>query len=290
MARFKQFAFKTFGYFNLPASAPSEIGEADFRGFIKIAFIRTGGRLIVDFKEYQLEDDALFFINPGQFYQIDSGTDGTVIYYNRDFYCVEIHDREVACDGLLFRNTSGIPVVYLRDGASKLVNFVIEEIKTELSQGDSNMEEMLRILLKQLIIRSTRLWKQAHGLSGEDAHEEVEVSRSFNRLVDQYYAKFHSVADYAQLLNITPKALTKRMSRYSAFTPNDIIKNRIILEAKRLLVHTQMTVKEIAYALGYDDPSYFIRLFSNLVAVPPQTFRQQYQQAGNRQTETVFVR
>jgi len=56
-----------------------------------------------------------------------------------------------------------------------------------------------------------------------------------------------------------------------------VIKNQIILEAKRLLIHTQLSVKEIGYLLGYDDPSYFIRLFTKQVAAPPQTFRLHYQ-------------
>ena len=77
---------------------------------------------------------------------------------------------------------------------------------------------------------------------------------------------------------ITPKALNKRIVKAHGTGPNDIIKDRITLEAKRLLAHTSMSVKEIAYKLGYDDPSYFIRLFTNQVSQSPQSFRMKYRE------------
>jgi AraC-like DNA-binding protein len=155
---------------------------------------------------------------------------------------------------------------------------IIQEIKDELEQEDSSLEEMLRILLKQIIIKSTRIWKQAHQVNSEEARQEVEFSRKFSQLVEWHYTRHHTVAEYADLLHITPKALNKRITRYSQTTPNEIIKNRIMLEAKRLLVHTQLSVKEIGYKLGYDDTSYFIRLFSKQAGNSPQSFRVQYQQ------------
>ena len=88
------------------------------------------------------------------------------------------------------------------------------------------------------------------------------------------------MAAYAELLHITPKALNKRITRYSNTTPNDVIKNRIMLEAKRLLAHIQLSSKEIAYKLGYDDIAYFTRLFTKQAGAAPQSFKLQYQQEG----------
>jgi AraC-like DNA-binding protein len=153
----------------------------------------------------------------------------------------------------------------------------IGAIKNEMEMEDSSMEEVLRIFLKLIIIRATRIWKKDHQVASMESHQEVEFSRNFSQLVEWHYTRYHTVAEYADLLNITPKALNKRITRYTETTPNDIIKNRIILEAKRLLVHTRLSVKEIGYKLGYDDTSYFIRLFSKQASTSPQSFRQQYQ-------------
>lgn len=280
MEQFRQFSVKKLGYTDIDSRQIEEGKLASYHDFIKIIFLRAGSHIQVDFKEYQLSQDALFFVQGGQWYQVDEeASNGAMLYYNRDFYCVEIHDKEVACDGILFHNIYEIPVVYLDDAQSMIMRSVFAEIKKEMQQEESGMEEMLRILLKQIIIRSTRLWKQAHQVASEEHNQEIEFARRFSQLVEAHYATRHSVADYAELMNMTPKALQKRVSKYSKATPNDIIKDRIILEAKRLLVHTDLSVKEVGYKLGYDDPAYFIRLFTNHVNESPQHFRKSYQQS-----------
>jgi len=277
MGRFRQFTFKQFGYFDFEGDLPDLLSQQDFSAFIKIVFLKQGGTAVIDFKEYKLQQDALFFINAGQYYRFDDSCRGTMLYYNRDFYCVEIHDKEVACDGILFHNVYEIPVIFMTEEISVEMEGSIGAIKNELEVEDSSMEEVLRIFLKLIIIRATRIWKKDRQVAGGEAHQEVEFSRNFSQLVEWHYTRYHTVAEYADLLNITPKALNKRVTRYSEATPNDIIKNRIILEAKRLLVHTRLSVKEIGYKLGYDDTSYFIRLFSKQASTSPQSFRQQYQ-------------
>jgi AraC-like DNA-binding protein len=199
-----------------------------------------------------------------------------MIYYNRDFYCVEIHDKEVACDGILFHNVYEIPVISMKAQVSAAMQNTLQEMKTEIELNDTAMEEMLRILLKQVIIKSTRIWRQKHDVTDEKARDEVEFSRTFSQLVEWNYSRLHTVAEYAALLHITPKALNKRITRYSNTTPNDVIKNRIILEAKRLLVHTNLSVKEIGYKLGYDDASYFVRFFTKQADTSPNSFRLAY--------------
>ena len=280
MPHFKQFSFKKFGHFDFHLNLADKLVENDLKGFIKVVFIKAGGHAIIDFKEYQLKKDAFFFINTDQYFWVDEKCSGTMLYYNRDFYCVEIHDKEVACDGILFHNVYDVPVVLMDKKASADLQNNLQQIKNEIELDDTSIEEMLRILLKQIIIKCTRLWKQEHHVAGEQSRPEVEFSRTFSQLVEWHYTQHHTVAEYASLLNITAKALNKRITRYSNTTPNDIIKNRIVLEAKRLLVHTQLSIKEIAYKLGYDDISYFTRLFTKQAGVPPQSFRLQYQQEG----------
>jgi hypothetical protein len=109
MAHVRHFAFKTFGYLDFEPVAP--LAGADLASFIKVVFVAAGGRMVVDFQAYDLTQDALFFINAGQYYGLKEAGSGTLLYYNRNFYCVEIHDKEVACDGILFHNVYEIPVV-----------------------------------------------------------------------------------------------------------------------------------------------------------------------------------
>lgn len=277
MPHFKQFSFKKFGHLNLRGIKAAVSLSETLKDFIKVVYLKRGAEIEVDFKTYNLENDALFFINGGQYFQLNEELgQGAVLYYNRDFYCVEIHDKEVACDGLLFHNVYEIPVVYLTEKQSHTIERLFAEIEAEIMEEDSNLEEMLRVLLKQIIIKSTRIWKSKHEANTEESRQELEFVRQFSQLVEWNFIKKHTVADYADLLNITPKLLNKRISKFSKDTPNDLIKQRIILEAQRMLAHTSLSVKEIGYKLGYEDPSYFIRLFTKQTGSAPQQFRKTY--------------
>lgn len=229
-----------------------------------------------------MDGDAIFFINVNQWYNLEiqerTGS-GSLIYYNRDFYCVEIHDREVSCDGILYNNVYEIPVVYLSKEQSNIVQEILNEIKAEIRNDEPSMEEMLRILLKELIIKATRIWKAKHGIVTAKTKHEIEFTRKFSQLVELHFKSKHSVANYAAILSVSPKNLHKRITQNGNAAPNDLIKQRIILEAKRLLAHTGLSVKEIGYDLGYDDPAYFVRLFTRQTGASPVEFRKQYKTA-----------
>lgn len=243
---------------------------------IKIIFIPKEASIQVDFQKIKFLTDALLFINPNVVINPCKIISGQLLHFNRDFYCVEIHDHEVACDGVLYNNVFEIPFINLNEDQSYDIRKIIGEINSELINDDSNSEEMLRTLLKMIILKSTRIWKQQHHFTEQDQKTEVHFLRKFSKLVELHYKTLHTVADYADLLYITPKNLSKKIGLISKESPNEIIKNRIILESKRLLAHTNMTVKEVAYALNYEDDAYFIRFFTKNTGISPLSFRRQF--------------
>jgi AraC-like DNA-binding protein len=278
MALFHQFAYKKFGILPFDSPAGKQVDHKEYDSYIKMLFLKKGSQLTVDFSSYKLLQDALIFINVNQWYEINSqyASSGSLIYYNRDFYCVEIHDKEVSCDGILYNNVFEFPVVHLSKDQSGQVQQILNEIMQEAKNDEHCMEEMLRILLKKMIIMSTRIWKKSHTIISVDERQDVEFLRKFSQLVELNFKRLHTVADYANLLSLSPKILHKRITKTGTASPNELIKERIILEAKRLLAHTTLSVKEIGYALGYEDPAYFVRLFTNQAATSPADFRKQY--------------
>lgn len=240
---------------------------------ISILFVPPGSHLLIDFNEFITSKPTLFFCGY-QRIQILKGEDITILNYNRDFYCIQIHDAEVACDGLLFNNAGQFPATELSPEEHPIIQQLFSEIGNELELNDSSMEEMIRILLKQVIIRATRLWKQQQlPFQVTAIPAEVEFYRNFNQLVEIHFKKWHSVSDYAEILGLTAKTLSNKFNRLNLIQPNEIIKSRILLEAKRLLCFTDRSVKEIAYELGYEDPAYFNRLFTGKVGDSPIVFR-----------------
>ncbi len=281
MASAKHFfesSYKKFGLLALGSS--DELKPEEYNNYIKILYLPKGFNVTVNFNSFNIQHDSLFFINTNQYLHIHTKgkKEGFLIYYNRDFYCVQIHDSEVACDGLLFNNLHNIPVTALPGKKDKAtVDSLFSMIEKELEEQQPQQEEMLRIYLKQLIILSTRLWRlQQLGDPGNMPNHDIDFFRRFSLLVDIHYKEKHSVADYADMMSIAPKTITHKLRKMNMEQPNEFIKNRIMLEAKRLLIHTAMSAKQIAYHLGYEDPAYFNRLFTLKVGNTPSDFRKKY--------------
>jgi AraC family transcriptional activator of pobA len=280
--------YKKIGLVKVNPDTVAEINSERHKPFIKVLYLPEGYSLTVDFKQFATKRPSLFFVNSNQYLRIEKegAQEGYFIYYNRDFYCIQIHDAEVACDGLLFNNIFEMPMTVLPDKEIALVESIFHQIEDEFVNPDSSQEEMIRIHLKQLIIKATRIWKvQQLGVLNTEPSKEIDFFRDFSRLVDIHFRTKHTVADYADILGVAPKTLSNKFNRLELAQPNDIIKDRIILEAKRLLGYSNLSVKEIAYSLGYEDPAYFNRLFTNKVGDTPTHFKKKYLQGKNVQLE-----
>jgi AraC-like DNA-binding protein len=272
--------YKKFGYQQIKSENVDLANGLALRSYIRVLFVPKGYTLSIDFKTYEITSPTLFFINSNQYLNIlNCGNQPAhLLFYNRDFYCVQIHDAEVACDGLLFNNIFQIPKTELSKIQIENVQNIFDTIGTELNAADDHSEEMVRIRLKELIIHSTRLWKEQNlALNKEnDVNAEAELFRNFGRMVEIHFREKHRVSDYADLIGISPKTLSNKFNKLNFENPNEYIKNRILLEAKRLLIYTDLSVKQISYNLGYEDPAYFNRLFAQKIKVSPSVFRKNY--------------
>jgi AraC-like DNA-binding protein len=277
MEKLFELNYKKLGLVIVTERNRSDLAESSiYKPFIKILLVPKGSAVTIDFQTFKTTHDSLFFININQHFSVDKlgAGDSYLLYYNRDFYCIMIHDDEVACDGLLFNNIYNLQLVVLSKVEGELIHGLFEQIVEEFELQDSSQEEMIRTCLKQILLRAARSWKkQQFGKELSSQKDDVEFFRHFSRLVEIHYKTKHAVADYAELLHVAPKTITHRFKRYGIRQPNDIIKERILLEAKRLIVYTELSSKEIAYELGYDDPAYFNRLFTNKIGASPVAFR-----------------
>lgn len=270
--------YKRLGIENFWENNLETINGNKFRYDIKIMFIPTGYEMSVDFNYFEITQPSLFFLTNQHVKIIKAQEKAKLLYYNRDFYCIQIHDKEVACDGLLFHNIFEIPFVELDNEENIIIQQLFQNIEHELESKDSSAEEMIRTYVKQIIIRATRKWKKQNLDNGsiKVPSNEVDIFRDFSRLLEIHFREKHNVSEYAELLHIAPKTLTHKFKSLQLESPNQLIINRIILEAKRLLIYTDKTVKEIAYDLGYEDPAYFNRLFTNKTGNTPAHFKKSY--------------
>ena len=190
--------------------------------------------------------------------------------FTRDFYCIQTHDTEISCNGVLFNNIYETPFVNPTEKDIQKLNFILENLVEEFELAETAQYDMLQSFLKQFIIYSVRM-KKEHSIIKDDT--ETKLFKDFSLLVEQNFRKLHSVTDYANRLGISPKSLTKHFQKIGAETPSDFIKNRIVTEAKRQLLYSSEAVKHIAFDLGFNDPAYFSRFFTKATGNSPAQFK-----------------
>lgn len=203
----------------------------------------------------------------------------SAILFNPEFYCIHTNDKEVSCNGLLFFGSDATPVISLDKNEATTLDNLFSTLKEEFDTIDNNQEEMLRILLKRLIIRCTRLARK-QWFKNNVAPNDIDIIRQFIIHVEEHYKSLHRVGDYAVLMNKSAKTITNTFSLFSDKTPLQIIHGRIILEAKRQLLYTDKPLKQIGYELGFDDPSQFSKLFKNIEGKNAVNFRKNHLQTS----------
>lgn len=227
----------------------------------------------IDDQEFRLAVDEMIFLTEFHHIEVLSIQKAKVIKFNRSFYCILDHDSEVSCRGILFFGASQVPLIKISLFQREQFELLWKVFAMEMESRDHLQYEMLQMLLKRLIILCTRLFKEQQELDSMET-SKMDLLRNFNYLVEIHFRKLHTVAEYADLLNKSPKTLANLFAQQKEKTPLQIIHDRILLEANRLLTYTDKAVKEIAYELGYEDLQAFSRFFKSRSKYSPKKFRE----------------
>ncbi|HET8572241.1 MAG TPA: helix-turn-helix domain-containing protein [Edaphocola sp.] len=229
--------------------------------------------VIIDDVPYDFPEQAVLCLMVNQSFTFSGPDDIVAWQFNRDFYCIVDHDREVSCVGFLFYGSAGTMFIRLNEKQQTNIESLLRVFIDEFSTKDSIQEDMLRMLLKRLIIIVTRLAKEQYITEKDLNDEKLDIIRQFNLLVEIHYKTEHQVKFYAEKLYRSPKTLANLFALYNNKSPLTVIQDRITLEAKRLLIYTDKTSKEIAYELGFDDVAYFSNFFKKNTSLSPTAFR-----------------
>jgi len=230
--------------------------------------------LFIDNTPFTLKANHIISLTPDQLFAVKKLSNCKVYQFNREFYCIKDHDREINCMGVLFYSNTKIPTALLKTSELKKFEQIFNNLIEEFENKDSVQAEMLRVLLKNLIIRTTRLIKNQDQSISKITTSKSELLRQFNILVETNFRKEHQVSFYADQLFKSIKTLSNNFNTLNT-SPLQIIHNRIILEAKRLLMYSESSLKEIAFELGFSDPSYLSKLFKKKVGQSLLSFRKE---------------
>lgn len=243
-----------------------------------IWFEESGGHHSVDFQDYEVEADSIFFLSPGQVHHFDGVTrhKGILLKFCTDFLKANRDESDAFIRYGLFDTFDAAPY-----------HITTPDIKQQLHQLTGHMEQemahpqafghldMLRSLTRIFLTLVQRHGQRQHVMELGGTRPSLRLFAQFRHLLEQEYDHLHTVGDYATRLNVSDKTLSNSLSECSGKTPLAFINDRIILEAKRMLRYSDLMVKEIAYNLGYDDPSYFVKFFKRQTGYLPTDFREQ---------------
>ncbi len=242
--------------------------------FLTIAW-NTGNEQTVRIDEinYNFGANTVLPIMHNQSFWFENPKDVLLWQFNREFYCIVNHDAEVGCVGFLFYGPSPTMFVSLDDEYQQRMQRLLELFHEEFNEEEDIKGEMLRMLLVRLIIKITRLAKKQYLATEVLVEEKFNVIRQYNLMVEVHYRKEHQVQFYAGLLHKSPKTISNIFSLYSKRTPLQVIQDRIVSEAKRLLYYTDKSVKEIADDLGFEDASHFSKYFKKCTSINPSELK-----------------
>ncbi|MDD3037881.1 helix-turn-helix domain-containing protein [Bacteroides sp.] len=244
------------------------------KGLYKFIWVRKGSiTVVIDHQKILISENDVISLTHLQHLEFKS-IDGEylTLLFNSNFYCIYGNDHEVSCSGFLFNGSSHLIRFTLNDKERQQLNDITNAMESEFTVSDDLQEEMLRILLKRFIIQCTRIARQRLDITREK-ESSFEVVRQYYNLVDEHYRTKKQVQDYADMLHKSPKTLSNIFSTCKLPSPLRVIHERVEAEAKRLLLYSSKSAKEIADILGFEDQASFSRFFKNMTGQSAVQFR-----------------
>jgi AraC family transcriptional activator of pobA len=238
--------------------------------YLTVLFTKGTGTHEIDFNTYDIRPGSVFMMLPGQMHnwKTSKNTDGYVFFHTKDFYDTGFTKTGVN-DFPFFQSLQNPPLVELDTSGIKKLAPLFKELVVEHTQQQDLKTEKIHTLINLIYIELSRLYSDNIKIPNESYLSKIRMLENF---IDKNFKTKKYPHEYAELMNLSEKHLNRMSKSCLNKTTTDLIADRIILEAKRLLTHSTQTISEVAGELGYDDNSYFSRFFKKHAGETPVQF------------------
>lgn len=247
--------------------------------FYLLLYITKGtGTHRIDFKDYPVKPQSFFLMTPGQVHSwnLEKGTDGYILFFERSFYQMRL-DSNSLFDFPFFHSLQADPLILLPP-EEEAVGFIVKEMLEEFKKSTLHVD--LRLMRSYLDVLLLKLARNYSGKYQEgSASSTTQKLRKLELLIDHNYVELKQPSDYADLLHISPSYLNSICKKTIGQTLTELISNRSILEAKRLLSYSDLTISQISEFLNFSSASYFLRFFKKHVGQNPEQFKESLNRA-----------
>jgi AraC family transcriptional regulator, transcriptional activator of pobA len=259
----------------------SDIVYPHRHSFYQLLFVTKGkGKHLVDFENHEVKPMQVHFLAPGQIHnwQFSKDAEGYIINFDESFFTSVCHNPHFINEFPFFNSIISRSVMDLKRELQPEVTTLFEAMMAEYHADLDFRADSLRALLLQLLIKLARACKPVS--KTPVARYNYVLIRNFENLIEQNFRSKRLPKEYAELLFITPNHLNALCTSSVGKSAGEMIRDRVLLEAKRLLANSAMSISEIAYDLMFEDNAYFSRFFKKYTGHTPEEFRK-IQEAHN---------
>ena len=239
--------------------------------YVLVFFTKGSGTHEIDFDIFTIQPGSMFFLQPGQMHHwnLSADVEGFVVFYSQEMYNLYFGQKTIA-DYPFYSSVDNKPEMVFEVSELKAILPYFESLIIETQSNQLLKQDKIMNLLDIIHIEIARKYSETHL---HEAHSYNVKIKNFEVLLEQNFKTEKAPFFYASQLNITLKHLNRICNEMLQKTTTEVITARIILEAKRMLMDKKFTVNEIATELGFDDYSYFTRLFKKNTGMTPTDFR-----------------
>jgi len=231
------------------------------------------GLINIDFQDLKIKPGSVYFVSPGQTHSFNTQSlQGYYISFDLEFYH-SVKSIFKLYDFPFFHTSLTQPYLDTEKHFSEIYAKIEDLFKEYSSPEVFGKWSILRSGLENLLIQLTRIKQKNSSDSKDVLITNNQKLRKLELLIDQNYKEHKEVSFYAEMLNTSSRHLNNIISQKTGKSISLMIQERILIEAKRLLLHSEKTIKEIAYELGFNDKAYFHRFFKKYANQTPGEFK-----------------
>ncbi|MDX1958810.1 MAG: AraC family transcriptional regulator [Leptospiraceae bacterium] len=241
--------------------------------FYEIIWIDKGSTVqTIDFVEYKVLSESIFFISPGQVHSFDEwkGTHGGNIFFTEDFLLFQNSNPDLILEFSFLDNENVVPFISYTKKNYKEVKKIINQLVEEKKRTDYSAI-VLQSLLKVLLVEIQRKYDSLQ--TTKQSNKSIIQFKKFKSLLEKKFLNSWNANDYAKNLSISTHHLNSICKNLSGKTTTQLITARSILEAKRYLAFTDKKISEIAHILKFHDLTYFGKVFRSYTNLSPLEFK-----------------
>lgn len=250
-------------------------------GFYHILWFQKGNPIhLVDFNPVKIQPNTILFLNTDTVQRFDNkgGFDGKAILFTDSFFCKTETDRKYLRCSILFNDLFSVAQIRISETAPLFAD-LFTLMEKELENGnDISQPDILKNLLHNFLLLSERE-RRKQDVTEFKKGADFDYVMLFKDVLETHYRELKQVGSYAKMIGVTEKRLNQATQKTLDRSPKQMIDERVMLEAKRLLAHTNESIKEIGFDLGFDEPTNFVKYFRKHGNSTPVEFRKQFASA-----------